>query len=210
MTLPEEIAGQLSIVYARLDQLKDHPQNPKNHSLKDLRESFERFGFAEAITVDGRTGLLVSGHGRVKVLRAMEHEGSAPPSGVLIEPSPDGGHYLVPVQVGWESKDDDEALAFLLAANELTIKAGWIPDLLSPALAQIAVSPMAYIGTGFSSEDLVRLTETTTFRVNDDSDPGTHYDRQYAITVMCEDESSQQRLYDRFVAEGLDCRPVVT
>lgn len=207
-TLPSEIVGQLSIVYCRLDQLHDHPANPKEHSLKELRESFQRFGFAEAIVVDGRTGLLVSGHGRVKVLRAMEHEGADPPAGCDVDPVDE--KYLVPVQIGWESRDDDEALAFLLAANELTIKGGWVPDMLAPALAQIAVSPMAYVGTGFSSEDLLRLTETTRFRVNDDADPGTHYDRQFAITIICEDEASQQTLYDRLVAEGLDCRPVVT
>lgn len=48
-----------------LGQLKGNPKNPKTHALEIITASIERFGFADAVVVDERTGQLVSGHGRV-------------------------------------------------------------------------------------------------------------------------------------------------
>src|SRR5208282_3792024 len=109
----------LAIEYLPLDELKGAERNPKNHSIGELRRSIDRFGFAEAIVVDGRTGRLVAGHGRVEALRARKGAGEAAPDGVQLQ----GGNWLVPVQMGWASKDD-ASLAELLADVAVAAESG--------------------------------------------------------------------------------------
>jgi hypothetical protein len=44
---------------------------------------------------------------------------------------------------------------------------------------------------------------------NDQQDGGFEYQQQYGVTVMCRDEAHQQEVYDRLVADGLECKVVV-
>jgi hypothetical protein len=69
------------IEYQPLDELRPDPRNPKGHDVAGLRASLGRFGYAEPITVDERTGLLVSGHGRRELLLDDFAAGSAVPTG---------------------------------------------------------------------------------------------------------------------------------
>ena len=48
-----------------LDDIRRHPDNPKADDVDTIVASIRRWGLAEPIVVDQRTGLNVSGHGRV-------------------------------------------------------------------------------------------------------------------------------------------------
>jgi hypothetical protein len=123
--------------------------NPKRHSLPELRASYRRFGFAESIIEDGRTGRLVAGHGRLETLVAMQLDGEDAPGGIRVN----GLDWLVPVQVGWASKDDAEALAFLLAANRLSETGGWDQAGVTEALSEITrTSALGLEGTGYDQD----------------------------------------------------------
>lgn len=108
-----------------LDDLVAHPRNPKAHALDQLVASIERFGFIEPMVRDERTGFLLAGHGRTEALRRLRAEGKPAPRGVDVISTAAGLAWAVPVVHGFATKDDAEALAFLVAANQLTTLGGW-------------------------------------------------------------------------------------
>ena len=132
--------------YIPLDHLLEDPANPKSHSVETIDASLERFGVIDQIARDDRTGYIISGHGRKKSLVARRDRGDAPPEGVRVDA---GGHWLVPVIVGWASKDDAEARAALIALNRTTELGGWVDESLLDLLDNLG----DYTGVGFSEND---------------------------------------------------------
>lgn len=138
--------------YVPVDDLPDHPRNPRDHVLADLRASVVRFGFTSPPMIDGRTGLLAEGHGRKKAtidLRDNPPEPlpkAWPPEGVVVE----DGTWYVPVVHGWSSADDTEAEAYLLAGNQ---GGGWQNDVLAELLGELAMAD-ALDGTAFTADHL--------------------------------------------------------
>ena len=139
---------KLKIEYLPLDEIVGAEANPKKHS-SQIGSSIDRFGFADAPIRDERTGRLVAGHGRVESLRAMRARGEGPPEG--IDPT-----WLVPVQVGWSSRSDQEASAFLVAHNRLTEQGGWDEAGL---LELVSTFDDDMTGVGFTDEDLAAIAD---------------------------------------------------
>lgn len=146
----------LTIEYKRLTDIVPADRNPKNHDVTTIQASYGRFGYAEAIVEDERTGKLASGHGRVEALAALREAGAQAPENIQVEngDGPDGPVWLVPVQVGWASRNDEEAQAFLIAANRLTETGGWDDQSLADLLDIIAKTPLGLEGVGYSPEEL--------------------------------------------------------
>lgn len=142
--------------YVDLDSLKGDPRNPKAHQLDVIDESMQRFGIVDRITVDERTGLLVSGHGRTAALRAMRDAGAEPPAGVTVDAE---GRWLVPVNVGWASRNDAEAAAALIAMNRTTELGGWVDQSLLDLLTTLSETEEGFEGVGFTETDLEDLQE---------------------------------------------------
>lgn len=132
------------------------PRNVKAHADDALDASIDRFGFAEPVMLDERTGKLVAGHGRVNRLAAAANDAytdpERPPSGLI---ATGDGTWLVPVIRGWSSLDDDEAQAFMIAVNRIGEVGGWT-DALAPLLAELAATD-AGLPPGYDQGDLDRL-----------------------------------------------------
>jgi hypothetical protein len=148
-----------------IDEIRPHPDNPKGHDLDTLVESIRRFGFAEPIVVDQRTGLNISGHGRVEALTelrmlvaagATDANGTpyAVPTGITVD---DDDRWLAPVFVGWRSRDDAEAAAALIALNRTTETGGWLNEPLADLLDRLAEIDDGFAGVGFDDKDLADL-----------------------------------------------------
>ena len=120
--------------YMGLDDLLAAPRNPKDHDLPGIGRSIGRFGVIDLITIDERTGRIISGHGRLESITAARDSQAEAPDGVTVS---EDGDWLVPVTRGWASKDDDEADSALIALNQLTIVAGWDDALLAPMLVEL-------------------------------------------------------------------------
>lgn len=149
----------LAIEYVPIDEVVPADVNPKDHAIEELVESFRRWGFAETIVRDDRTGKLIAGHGRLEALGVMRDAGETPPSGISED-------WSVPVQTGWSSRNDDEASALLIAANRLTERGGWNDGALFGMLQKIEHSTeLGLRGLGFDDRDLVefmaRLNDST-------------------------------------------------
>lgn len=139
--------------YVPLDDFTAHEQNPKDHDLLTLGDSFTRFGYVDAVVVDERTGKLASGHGRIEELRELREQGVEPPEGIELSAE---GAWLVPTVTGWASADDTEARAYLLAQRSQEL-GGWLNDLLMPSLFELSEMPDGFAGTGFTEAELEQL-----------------------------------------------------
>lgn len=143
--------AERTIEYVRLDALRPADVNPKEHDEPGIAASFGRFGYIEPIVMDERTEKLLSGHGRLAVLRAQHEAGAELPDGIEVDA--EDGMWLAPVVRGWASEDDDEAAGALLAVNELVRRGGWHAEELGALLSR----QDDLTGTGYVKEDLAAL-----------------------------------------------------
>lgn len=185
------------------------PRNAKGHDEDRIAESMDRFGYIEPITLDERTGLLVSGHGRVTVLARERDKGDDAPEGIVTN---DDGEWLVPVNRGWASADDDEAELALATANRLVETGGWDLRRLHEQLTRQNDRPAGLRGTGFDTDELRRMqrqldvmTPPPTGAADETPQLHTHY----SIMIECENEQQQTALLQRFLSEGLTCRALL-
>ena len=155
------------VEYRPLSGLVENPGNPKLHDTAGIGASMGRFGLIDVIVEDGRTGFIVSGHGRRKTLLELHAAGQPAPDGVEVRTAdtPSGDEWWVPVVVGWASADDDEAAAATVALNRWTELGGWDLGSLIAQLDGLAAGP-GLDGVGFSANDLddvrARWEEETT------------------------------------------------
>lgn len=170
--------------YLPLDHLQADPANPKSHSVETIDASIGRFGVIDQIVRDDRTGYIISGHGRHETLRRMRDRGENPPEGVRVDA---GGHWLVPVVVGWASRTDAEARAALIALNRTTELGGWVDDSLLDLLDGLD----DYTGIGFSEND----TDDLRARLEELAD-------EPAPKVTKKDDVPTQKDSDTYAAEG--------
>lgn len=133
-----------------LSDLIPNPSNPKDHDLDVIDSSVGRFGFVEPIVVDGRTGKIISGHGRTQALSAMEARGETPPEGITVDSE---GKWLIPTVTGWSSRTDTEASAALIALNRATELGGWVDESLLDLLDDLGDEDHAFLGVGYTEED---------------------------------------------------------
>src|SRR3546814_3115224 len=85
----------------------------------------------------------------------MRDRGDNPPEGVRVDA---GGHWLVPVIVGWASRTDAEARAALIALNRTTELGGWVDDSLLDLLdGLVAEGEHGLDGVGRSEEHTSEL-----------------------------------------------------
>lgn len=125
-------------------------RNPKGHDLSGIGRSMKTLGYVEPVVLDERTGRLVAGHGRVQALRSAHAAGDPAPDGIALTGD---GAWLVPVLRGWASRSDDEADAYLIAANRLTEAGGWDDHGLAEILAELADAQLLDV-TGYTGDDL--------------------------------------------------------
>jgi ParB-like chromosome segregation protein Spo0J len=199
---------QLRIEYVPLDKLIRWPRNPKEHDLGAINQSIERFGFVNPIIVDETSGKIVAGHGRVDTLQQLKVSGAKAPAGITTA----GNTWLVPVIRGVAFKSESEAEAYIVADNQLTILGGWDDAKLGQVLADLAAQD-GLDGTGFDKDDVDDLLK----RLNgEDESPATPRDQgqlgelQYRIVVECGNEQEQVRLLEKFDAEGIVCKALIS
>lgn len=145
------------LTHLPLGDLQGDPRNPKAHEVDLIDSLVGRFGYIEPIVLDGRTNLLVSGHGRVKALAQMKARGESPPDGVT--PAATGDEWLVPVVTGWSSRTDAEAGAALVALNRAGEVGGWVDEALLDLLDTLAETDDTYLQIGFEETEIDLLRE---------------------------------------------------
>lgn len=146
---------RLKIEYVPLDEIAGAERNPKDHDIGAIIESMRRFGFVEPGVRNEATGRIVAGHGRRDALIAMRESGDDPPDRVRVNGS---GVWMVPVIAGVSFASDEEAEAYLVAANRLTEIGGWNDAELVNVLQALGEhDPDLLAVTGYDDDDLRAL-----------------------------------------------------
>lgn len=196
------------IEHMPLDGLQPDPRNAKEHAENEIRAAMSRFGVIENVAVDERTGLLISGHGRRQDLLTRKASGEQPPEGIEI----DGETWLVPVQRGWASKNEAEALAALIALNQIGPVGGWNDETLARQLDDMRKQDNGLVGVGFDTKQIdAMLAKLNVFPPGGDG-KGKSEDvpSNYMVVIECKSEQQQTQLLDRFTAEGLSVRALLS
>ena len=108
-----------SMEYRAVGALVAHPNNPRTHSPKQLKQieaSIRRFGFLNPVLVDGESRI-IAGHGRVAAAKVI-------------------GMERVPV-ISIEGMSEADRRAYVIADNRLAELAGWDNELLRLELGGI-------------------------------------------------------------------------
>ena len=104
--------SKLRIIYRPTETLRPNPRNARTHSAKQVAQivaSIKEFGFTNPILIDGGN-LVVAGHGRLTAAKNLQ---MANVPTVLLE-------HLT----------KDQIRAYIIADNQLALKAGWDPAIL--------------------------------------------------------------------------------
>jgi len=147
------VMAERHIEYQPVDQVVAAIQNPKRHAEADLDASLDEYGYTEPVMIDERTGRLVSGHGRLGMVRRAMQDGREPPDGVKVD---ENGQWLLPVVRGWASRDDAQAQRYLLFANRATEMGGWDDQDLAATLQWLDDQDSLAV-TGFYDSDLADI-----------------------------------------------------
>ncbi len=147
--------------------------NPKKHALSLLDASMRDSGFIDTPILDERTGLLLGGHGRTKHLAALKESESDPPLHVTVRKD---GEWMVPVQRGARSRDDNHAARMALVLNRATERGGWDEDKLGPLLSRLSESEAGLDATGYDDVELRMILARLQSEPSGASDEGNEED----------------------------------
>lgn len=130
-----------------LDELIEHPRNPRKGDDASVGESIDSNGFYGAIVVQRSTRHVLAGHTRRRAL--LKRGDTTGP-------------------VFWLDVDDETALRVLLADNRTAELAEWDDELLAATLRDLAGTPLGFEGSGFDEAALAALLDTQRPEIDDD------------------------------------------
>lgn len=191
----------MNIVYKKVKDLIPYENNPRNNdeAVDYVANSIKEFGFKVPVVVD-KDNVVVAGHTRLKACEKL-------------------GIGEVPCIVA-DDLTEDQIKAFRIADNKVGEIATWDLDKLSIELDGLQDIDMSDFGFDIGA-DAVRTegssTDSESGGENEDDSAGTRdgdfgtdfsYMNQYAVTVICEDEADQQKVYEKLLSDGYNCRVV--
>lgn len=106
----------------------------------------------ETPTLNEVTGRLVAGHGRIEALRALKVQGGAPPKNVRYA----DGKWFAPILRGNAFESDEQATAYLVDANNLTLAGGEMTALDMAAIWDM--DGYAQLLAGLATHDALPVT----------------------------------------------------
>lgn len=227
----EEVTGDLlQLLYVPLSALSNLDEvlaegNPKRHEIDKLRQSIIENGFIDPAKWDsnlnGGNGGIIYGNGRtealVSMLLDMKAGGQQPPRGIGVHEETD--EWCIPVKFGVDAESETAAKRFIIDHNLLTASG------LSVVDASVMFETEAYLDLlkeldeadalplSVSEEDYLALVgdsgegEDTDEDGNEEDGAGSAGDKvNFTVTVECENEAHQQKIYSELINQGYKCR----
>lgn len=176
-----------------VDALIPYARNSRTHSdeqTAQIAASIREFGFTNPVLI-GNDNDIIAGHGRVLAARKL-------------------GLETVPcLRLGYLS--DAQKRAYVIADNKLALNSGWDEQLLAVELSSLREEGFDLNLTGFDGDSIERFLnppEEGEGEGEQPESPGENFVDQFAVTVICRDETQQEQVYEKLTAEGLTCKVV--
>lgn len=167
-------------------ELIPYARNARTHSdaqVAQIAASITEWGWTTPVLVD-ETGSIIAGHGRVMAARKLGLED-------------------VPVMVasGWS---EAQKKAYVLADNQLALNAGWDIDLLKIEIGDLDAEGFNLDLIGFDQIELAKFFDQESIFDKDLKEQ--EYKEVFNIIIECQDETEQEKIFNRLDTEGYKCR----
>ena len=177
-----------------IDSVKPNPRNPNHHpeeQIELLAKIIQKQGWRKPITVSTRSGLIVSGHGRLLAAKA---------AGVSHVPV-DFQHY----------ESEEAELADLLADNRLAELSEIDNETLAELFADLDTGELDVDLTGYTEDEYGKIMAALEKGIADTGstereDLSDNVPAVFEVIVECIDEAEQRRAYEKLTGEGYECR----
>ena len=172
----------MNITNMKISALKEYESNPRlinDEAVDKVAASIKEFGFKVPIIVD-ENNVIVAGHTRKLAAQSI-------------------GMEEVPVTIA-DDLTEDQIKAFRLADNRVAEFSEWDFEKLEEEINGIEND-----FTGFSAEDIKKMFGDDDEEESFD-DVGDDLEKTMEVIIECDDEKTQQELYERLTEEGYSCR----
>jgi ParB-like chromosome segregation protein Spo0J len=173
----EQVAVSALIPYAR---------NSRTHSdeqVAQIAASIREFGFTNPVLIDADSGI-IAGHGRVMAARKL---------GMDAVPCLRLGHL-----------SDTQKRAYIIADNKMALNSGWDDELLKLELHALAEADYQLDMTGFDAEELTKIMFGELIEPEEPEEQSVS--SSFEVSVSCDGEAEQERVYQMLTKQGLKCR----
>lgn len=168
------------------EQIKFDKRNYRRHNdanKKAIRKSLQELGAGRSIVIDNN-GEIIAGNGVYEQAEKL---------GLKTRVIETDGSELVVVKRTDLATDDERRRKLALADNAASDMSDWDTDLLR---ADWDTDVLADWGVELPSD----------FEDNAPEDVNESDEMEYKVEITCKDESEQEQMYNRLIAEGYECR----
>lgn len=175
----------LKIVYVETAKLIPYALNSRTHSdeqIKQIAASIKEFGFTNPILIDGESGV-IAGHGRLMAANVLELE-------------------KVPT-ITLHGLSEAQKKAYVIADNKLALNAAWDVDVLKTEFMNLSEMDFDLELLGFNEIEMGKMFDDVLSGADvKDED----YSEVFSVIIDCENESEQEKIFNRLDSEGYKCR----
>jgi ParB-like chromosome segregation protein Spo0J len=169
-----------------ITRLTPYARNSRTHSdeqIGQIAASIKEWGWTTPVLVD-EDGSIIAGHGRTLAAQRLK----------MTE---------VPVMVakGWS---DAKKRAYVIADNKLAMNAGWDNEMLKLELHALAEEDFQLDTTGFSPDELTEIMFGELIKTEEPEEQTVS--SAFEVSVSCDNEAEQERVYEMLTKQGLKCR----
>jgi ParB-like chromosome segregation protein Spo0J len=169
-----------------ITRLTPYARNSRTHSdeqIGQIAASIKEWGWTTPVLVD-EAGSIIAGHGRTLAAQRLK----------MTE---------VPVMVakGWS---DAKKRAYVIADNNLALNAGWDEQMLALELGEIGELGFDLEMTGFTGDELTKVMFGELIEPEEPEEQTVN--STFEVSVSCDSEAEQERVYEMLNKQGLKCR----
>lgn len=168
-------------------KIKPYENNAKLHppkQIEQIKKSIQEFGNNDPIAID-ENNVIIEGHGRYFALKELGYKEAE-----IIKLS---------------HLNDEQKKAYILVHNKLTLNTDFDMELLNLELGNIESIDMSdfdfNLDFNFENPELEPVSTP---------EKEMNYKEQYGVIVICRNEDEQQKIYEKFIKDGYECRVVAT
>jgi ParB-like chromosome segregation protein Spo0J len=175
-----------NLEFVPVENLIPYARNSRTHSdaqVAQIAASIKEFGFTNPVLIDEADGI-IAGHGRLLAARKL-------------------GMAEVPcLRLGYLS--EIQKRAYVIADNKLALNSGWDDELLKLELHALAEADYDLDMTGFDADELTKIMFGELIEPEEPEEQNVS--SAFEVSVSCDSEAEQERVYEMLTKRGLKCR----